>query len=614
MSRPPSSRYVRDFTKSVPGHQIGMLYAGGGFGVYRGVFLETTAPAFVSDVYVRGDLHSGDAKVVLETDCTIDKGLAFEVQILPENFEGPSYARVAVRRVKQGAGKHTITVPMPGGRLWQPADPSLYRCRVVLRDGDRMLDVKDVLFGYRSFGIVTSRRLRPPLPPGTFLLNGQPIFLRGTNVSPSLNAFSYWGQQDNLVDAVLLAKAANFNSVRACEHVHFPEVRELLDRLGMMSEQDQGGGHNAPTAGFTNGNTPEDVAELARAGGTLARVCHNNPGVVLLSLASETHFDPRTVVEAVRAVDPERILVPISGNMNDWGSAYDHPPGYSLPQECWNNIIDDFHCYYGWYQEKGNIWKWSRRRQPSSRLVTVGEYGAEALDAYETMAQRYPPHFPPTPPKTADTLWGQVQVEKADRRQIIGFRGQRPTNLGQYIEASQNYQADVLAELTTGFRLSPQYIGGYFQFHFIDALPAHWPKSIVSHDFRPKKGYFEMAQVNQPVVPLFQIIGQGKAMEIWLANDLPDVLAGCRITWTIKAEGKTLVQGEKLVDAPPLDAALIETINLGAAVQDVPVVTISLVTSAPPTCHSIFLVAPNAFSEPGNRSSPLNRLWRPCDL
>lgn len=350
-------RYVRDFARSVPGHKIGMLKAGGGFGIHREVFLETTAAACTSDVFVRGDVRSGEAKVVVETDSMIDKELVLEIQVLPENFEGRSYVRTAACRMQQGAGKQSMAVPMPGARRWQPTDPCLYRCRVVPRDGGRTVDAKDVLFGYRSFGMVTREHPRPGLPEGMFLLNGQPVFLRGTNVSPSLNAFWYWHQEEKLLDAVLMAKTANFNAVRACEHVLFPEVRELLDRLGVMSEQDQGGGHNTPQAGFTQGNAPQDVAELAHAGTALARVCYNNPGVVLLSVASETHFDPRGFCEAVRAVDPERILVPISGNMNDWGTAYDHPPGYSLPQECWNNVIDDFHCYYGWYQEKKGVFR-----------------------------------------------------------------------------------------------------------------------------------------------------------------------------------------------------------------------------------------------------------------
>lgn len=568
--------YVRDFTRSVPGYRTGMLHAGSGFGIHREVFLETTGPVRVSEVLVRANPQSGEARVAVELDSAVDKPMDIEVQILPENFQGQSFRATASGRVPQGARTRTLAVPMPDARLWQPAAPCLYRCRVAMNDGGRTIDAKDVLFGCRSFGIVTAKAARPDLPEGMFLLNGRPVFLRGTNVSPSLNALWYWHQTDKLLDALLMAKAANFNAVRACEHVLFPEVRELLDRLGMMSEQDQGGGHNTPQSGYTNTNTPAEIGQMAEAGKTLARVCYNQPGVVLLSAASETHFDPRPIVEAVRTVDPDRILVPISGNMKDWGSAYDRPPGYSLAPECWETVIDDFHSYYGWYSQKAQIWKFSERRPAGARLVTVGEFGAEALDAYATMAEHYPPHFPPTPPQTTDTLWGHVQVEKADPRQIVGFRGRRPTNLGQYIGASQNYQADTLGELAAGFRLSPQYIGGYFQFHFIDALPAHWPKSIVSHDLCPKKGFFEMAQVNQPVVPLFYVSGQGKSIEIWLANDLPDALSNCRVGWTIKTQGKTLAQGGKQADASRLGAALVETIDLQAIAAGIPVLTISL--------------------------------------
>ena len=36
----------------------------------------------------------------------------------------------------------------------------------------------------------------------------------------------------------------------------------------------------------------------------------------------------------------------------------------------------------------------------------------------------------------------------------------------------------------------------------VDVLPANWPKSIVSHDHRPKKAYYQLAQINQPLVAL----------------------------------------------------------------------------------------------------------------
>jgi hypothetical protein len=529
------------------------------------VVLETTGAACVTEIFVRAEPATGEARIVAETDSDAARDLVADVRILPENVEGPSYEKTISFRVPQGPGRLAVAVPMPGAKPWSPDAPALYRCRIALRDGDRIVDARDALFGCRSFALITKQNPRAGLPEGQFLLNGAPVFLRGTNVSPALNLFWYWEQTERLVDTVLLLKAAHFNAVRACQHVQYPEVRELLDRLGMMSEQDQGGGRN--------GGGPDALAALARPGTALARVCFNNPGVVLLSFANETHLDPTLTVEAVRAADPDRLLKPISGN----GNPKDPPPGYpAMPETLWSNVIDDFHTYRGWYADSARIWRLSRAREPA-RLVTVGEYGAEALDAYETML-RYPPHQKP-PPATDDTLWGHVQVRKDDAKQIVGFRGRKPACLGDYIEASQTYQADVLAEATTGFRLAPKAIAGYFQFHFIDGTAAHWPKSIVSFDLRPKKGYYEMAQVNQPVVPLFRLTGEGKAMEVWVANDRAESRTGCRVAWSVRSGGRELVRGEKPADVPPLDAARAETVDLAAVLPDAGVVEVSLLLS-----------------------------------
>ena len=108
-------------------------------------------------------------------------------------------------------------------------------------------------------------------------------------------------------------------------------------------------------------------------------------------------------------------------------------------------------------------------------------------------------------------------------RQLVGL-GRNPRNLAEYIEASQNYQEALLADKTIGMRLSPRAVAGYFQFHFIDAVPVFWPKSSISHDHRPKRAYYQMAQINQPVVALPQLSGRRPdAVTLWIANDLADL-------------------------------------------------------------------------------------------
>ena len=401
------------------------------------------------------------------------------------------------------------------------------------------------------------------LPSGMPLLNGKPTYLRGTNIA-GLNAYAYWGQQEQLLHTLLLLKAGNFNIVRNCQHVQFPEVREMFDRLGIMSEQDHGIGHWQATH---EGLWPEQQVPSAKL---LARACYNNPSVVLLCFGNECHFETEPLMRAALEDDPQRIFKPISGR-------YTHGGGkpLSLSDDLWPHVIDDGHPYSGWYGEvppqtwrNGYVWA-------PKRMVTLGEFGAEALDAYETMRDHYPPQFQPPGPET-DALWGNSQVQKKDIRQIVGL-GRKPGNLLEYIEASQNYQEAVMADKVIAMRLSPMAVAGYFPFHFIDVVPVFWPKSLVSHDHRPKKAYYQLAQINQPLVPLAQLSGKRPdAMTLWVANDLTEAFARATLSWTVSREGRTLLEGRQTLDVPALGAVAVQRIDLLPVVSKHPNFELSL--------------------------------------
>ena len=569
---PPAKdqRYVRDKSQSLAGLTNGDLHIGSGYGIHREVYLETTGNASISEIFVRADLAQEQGLVKIETEGTTARSLALRVQALPENFDGPSFEVTAACQVPRGKSVLSAAVAMPAARRWTPESPCLYRCRVTLSEGSGIVDGHDVLFGYRSFDMVSEEHPRPGLLPGTLLLNEEPIYLRGTNIQ-GLNALWYWGEQEKLVDVLLLLKAGHFNAVRSCQHVQYPEVREFQDRLGIMSQQDQGSRY--PKLG------KQTWPHLVRAATALARVTYNNPGVVLLSYANETAFDPKELLAATLKCDPQRIVKPISGHPSG-GRVQPNSgrSGYELSDAMWANVTDDVHPYLGWYGYPGQIWRLCQPLAPD-RLVTVGEYGAEALDGYQTMSRHYPTHWQPTPARESETLWGQVQVQKADVKQIVGFRGRKPSNLGEYIQASQTYQADVCSEVTKSWRLSPRRVAGYFHFHFVDVNPANWPKSIVSHDLRPKQAYYEMAQINQLLVPLPRLIDRGSAMELWVANDLARRFDSCTVNWSVRKDGKILAQGQQTVTVPPLDAVLAGKADLADVPSDASVVTIRLVLS-----------------------------------
>lgn len=668
--RAAKQRYVPDRAQSIPGNLPIGYHAGCGFGIFRDVYLEETGPVHVSATFARNDLSDGKARVKVELDRADKRPADVRIDLLPENFAGPSFTKT----VRCDSGVATAEIPMPDAKIWSPDSPNLYRCRVTVENSD----ARDVLFGCRSFSIIHRKETASPtmpeysfapvkakwlrilgrgsdasewnsiwevncpaivrdaasvttdkvnkdyppalaldgkadtrwategrghwiqfkldekvefdriaigwfeaqsrnwdfdllaspdgqgwtkldyqtpvaaapgqLPSGMLMLNGKPKYLRGTNIQ-GLNVYSYWGQTNELLNALLLLKAANFNVVRSCQHVEFPEVLGMMDRVGMMSEQDQGGGYRGS---IDMGIRRE---QHIHTGTVLARQTYNNPGVVLLTFGNEHEFPTEPILRAVLAVDPQRVVKPISGRFSHSKKPWD------LPEDLRANAIDDGHPYSGWYgnnvpQTWSNLQIWKLRR-----LVTLGEYGAEALDSYETMRDHYPPQFKPPPPET-DTLWAASQVQKHDVKQIAGL-GRNPTNLGEYIEASQNYQEALLADKTIGMRLSPRAVAGYFHFHFLDAIPVFWPKSIVSHDHRPKKAYYQMAQINQPLVALPQFSGQHPdAMKLWVANDLDEAFPKAVLNWTVSAGGQSLLGGKQQLNVPAINAISGETIDL----------------------------------------------------
>ena len=433
-NRGPNQRFVfRDRANSIPGFQYGTSSSGAsGFGIHREVCLETTAQTCIGEVFARGYPETGEAKVMIETDSLADRSLALEVQIMPENFKGRQYRVKKTVAIPRGPGRVEVAIPMPNARLWWPAEPCLYRCRVTLHDGSRLADARDALFGCRSVKLVSSPKGDGPLADGQVLLNGQPIFLRGTSVGPAADLAWYWGETEKLTDIVLLLKAANFNTVRNNQHVAFDGVREVYDRLGILSQQEQGSGYVSPEHRLS----PD---RLAKACAPLARVCYNNPGVILLSFMNEAHCNMTEPVAAILAQDPDRLMTPISGAL------------FALSEPRYGDqLLGSFHNYDVWYGGLHKLWEVGDPILPDParsravfndfnpnpprdffpvmrpwRMNLVGEYGVEALDCYETMLNHYPPHWGKTPGIGEDKLWGGAPGRQR-RRHSPGLRPSRP--------------------------------------------------------------------------------------------------------------------------------------------------------------------------------------------
>lgn len=549
---------------------------GNGCGLFRPVVLEMTGTVMIRRILVRGRPENVAASLDLELDAQEAGEVDISVEIIPENFDGRSYQVSSRCRVEHAVGRQLLQVPCPEARLWSQETPRLYRCRVSLRRDGRLLDAADALFGFRTIAIATGEQAG--IRRGQFVLNGQPIFLRGACLQ-YLNVSFLWGEPETAIKTLLMMKAAHFNFMRNIQHIPWPETLELQDRLGFLYETEANPSRDdywsEPLVALG-----EDITQAA------ARVCYNNPGMVMLCLQNEGNWfkvDGRRFCAAVWKADPERIIKPSSGG-------WPH-----LPAEFWKEhftrLVAGHHDYNGWYPENGI--KTDIRflaagligctpqhpgfngRGESSKgtfsdaghLYTIGEYGGEGKDAMESFAS-YPKQWGNPPPPETIGFWHPSQAERMGKpddpasRYAIGLRGRLPKNMADMIEASQVYQADQLSGLTRGYRLGSAGYAGYEQYHFKDMLPNQWQKCIVSYDFRPKKGYFEVAQCNQPIVPLF-VIDKEDQMTLWVDNDLAVELGPCTLKWRLfDARGVDLKGQSDVPSVAPLSSVKVQAISL----------------------------------------------------
>ena len=345
--------------------------------------------------------------------------------------------------VPQGPGKQTVVVPMPEVSSGRPRRHASIAAALASRRsavGGRQRCALRLPIVHDRLQAASAHRAA-----GRYVLaNGTPLVSAG-HEHPGTERPLVLERARSAVDIDPDVKAGNFNAVRSDQHVCYPEVRELLDRLGMMSEQDQGSG------GMVSRFTPEQWRNCPAPARPWPGRATTTRAWCSCRSAMRPIFDPAKD-DRGRAGRRSRAdhLKPISGT--------DGCPRPIPNCPYWANVVHDFHDYSGWYADMAAIGNLSKVRasRPTSHRGRIRGRGAGRLRNHAELSG---PLAENAAGRCRHAL-RQVQVQKTDARQIIGFRGQRPwgassnewyrrpTNLGQYIEASQNYQADLLGRIS----------------------------------------------------------------------------------------------------------------------------------------------------------------------
>jgi beta-galactosidase len=297
----------RDMPTVPPGKPLANLdftYQGG---LYRDVTLLVTDPLHISDVFEANRVAGGGifirtesadatkATVVVQADVQNDATNAADavIQFTALNPRGKPVATIRVGPYHLEAGDHfefTTHVTVARPYLWHPDHPFLYTLKTELLRGGTTIQSANTRFGIRT--LAYDDRLG-------FVLNGQPLTLRGANRHQD---FPWLGNAvpDNAQYRDLKRlKDAGFNFLRLAHYPQSSAVMDACDELGLMV--------SVCTPGWQWWSEDPQFQELARQDvREMVRWHRNHPSAIMWEVSlNETYGHEKFYAECARLARAE---------------------------------------------------------------------------------------------------------------------------------------------------------------------------------------------------------------------------------------------------------------------------------------------------------------------
>ncbi len=272
-------------------------------GIYRSVSLLITGDTYIADMYwttpqvnaamAQTDFHS---RITNQSHHVLH--LTLTQQILdPKGTQVGSVATPLTIDVGE-----TKVLMQSGGvlnnpKLWSPATPNLYRIQTSLRDGSRLLDVRETPLGYRWYRFDPQRGL---------FLNGKRLQIRGTNLHQFYPGMGSAMPKSRAVKDMEAVHDMGVNFWRTSHYPHDAVTIDTSDRLGLMVWEEL-------PINKEIGNPDEYIANVSNMAREMIRRDRNDPSVLVWGIAGEINA-PVSVSEQVvgaiaklyRELDPTR--------------------------------------------------------------------------------------------------------------------------------------------------------------------------------------------------------------------------------------------------------------------------------------------------------------------
>ena len=369
---------------------------------------------FIRDAWVQG-VPDGRVRITLDLDTLEPCVGQVRFEVSGKNFASPAQTFGIPFYIHENAAL-VFSLQIKDPQVWHPWDrgfPHLYHLRVTLTDEQGEFNSYETTFGLRTIDL--DRNLNTPFDsaPWTFVINGNPEFIRGANWVPA-DAIPAWVTREDYAELLHLVRDANINLLRVWGG-GLKEKRafyELCDDLGILVWQE------FPLSGAGVDYFPprKEFLVLARQEcQAIVRTLRNHPSVILWCGGNE--FIPRA----------NRRLIEI---MRDAVAKNDgtRPFKPASPSE------DESHNWRVWHGFANT------RDYQNDTALFFGEFGMQALPHAETL-QRFLPDESMLPP---NELWEyhNAEITKLWRyaQPLLVELAIQEITLAQFVEASQEAQ------------------------------------------------------------------------------------------------------------------------------------------------------------------------------
>lgn len=265
-------------------------------GIAREVYLYSRPQSYISDVFITSDLTNNytDGTLDIKLSSVKCNGKSAHLTLLDNQGKIVKEATIKIGN-KEEHLKWEIANPLK----WTAETPNLYKLRINLTKGNEVFESLTQNVGFRKIEIKD----------GLFLINGQPVLIKGVNRHEMDPDYGYVVSMDRMIDDIKVMKKLNINAVRTAHYPNDPRWYDLCDQYGLYvvaeaNLESHGMGYEEASLAK---HSEFELPHIERNQNNTF-VLKNHPSVVIWSLGNEGGYgiNFEKAYDYVKAYDPSR--------------------------------------------------------------------------------------------------------------------------------------------------------------------------------------------------------------------------------------------------------------------------------------------------------------------